>query len=287
MGFLDRIRALNNYRPGEFVPWYIDELRVGRVRRELAPVLARFGGVFEVEAGAVRLARGLDTFDARSSALARVVHQLVSEGIVGHFHDEAYPVAAAQRDEVLCVLDRAAAAHFGIRAFGQHVNGFVRRGDGLYMWVARRAANRRTYPGMLDNLTAGGLPHGVSLEDNLVKECFEEAGIPAAVARGARPVGALSYGRVTAAGFKPDVLYCYDLELPEGFRPRCTDGEVEEFHLWPIEEVARRARDTDEFKLNCNLVIVDFLVRHGLIGPEHPDYLDIVGGLHGVLDPPP
>jgi 8-oxo-dGTP pyrophosphatase MutT (NUDIX family) len=184
------------------------------------------------------------------------------------------------------VLDRAAAAHFGIRAFGQHVNGFVRRADGLYMWVARRAASRRTYPGMLDNLTAGGLPHGASLEDNLVKECFEEAGIPAESARQARPVGALSYGRVTAAGFKPDVLYCYDLELPEAFEPRCTDGEVQEFHLWPIEAVASRVRDTDEFKLNCNLVIIDFLVRHGLIAPEHPDFLDIVGGLHGVLDPP-
>lgn len=286
MGFLDRIRALNNYRPGTFVPWYIKGLRVGRMRRELAQALARWSGVLEVEAGAVRLASGLDSFEARSEALARVVHSLVTEGIVGYAHGEAYPVTAGDRGEAVCVLDRAAAAHFGIRAFGQHVNGFVRRGDELHMWVARRAADRRTYPGMLDNLTAGGLPHGVSLRDNLVKECFEEAGIPAAVARQAAPVGALSYGRVTAAGFKPDVLYCYDLELPEDFVPRCTDGEVQEFHLWPIEEVARRVRDTDEFKPNCNLVIVDFLVRHGVIGPEDPDYLDIVAGLHGVLDPP-
>jgi hypothetical protein len=33
--------------------------------------------------------------------------------------------------------------------------------------------------------------------------------------------------------------------------------------------------------------VIDFLVRHGLIAAEHPDYLDIVGALHGVLDPPP
>lgn len=286
MGFLDRIRALNNYRPGEFLPWYISGLRVGRVRRGLAQGLARWSDLFEVEADAVHLAPRLDTFEARSAALAQVVRGLVAEGVVAHIHGESYPVTAGDRGEAVCVLDRAAAAHFGIRAFGQHVNGFVRRTDGLYMWVARRAANRRTYPGMLDNLTAGGVPHGVALEDNLGKECFEEAGIPAALARQATPVGALSYARVTPAGFKPDVLYCYDLELAEGFEPRCTDGEVQEFHLWPIEEVARRIRDTDEFKLNCNLVIVDFLVRHGLIGPEHPDYLDIVGGLHGMLDPP-
>jgi hypothetical protein len=31
------------------------------------------------------------------------------------------------------------------------------------------------------------------------------------------------------------------------------------------------------------LVIIDFLVRHGLIGPEHEDYLAIVQGLRAPL----
>ena len=88
------------------------------------------------------------------------------------------------------------------------------------------------------------------------------------------------------AGFKPDVLYCYDLALPEDFVPGCQDGEVEDFVLWPIDEVARRVRDTTDFKPNCSLVVLDFLVRHGVIGPEHPEYLDITGGLHSALDPP-
>ena len=51
----------------------------------------------------------------------------------------------------------------------------------------------------------------------------------------------------------------------------------------PIEEVARIVRETDDFKLNCNLVIIDFLVRHGYIGPENPKYLEIVQGLHERL----
>ena len=37
--------------------------------------------------------------------------------------------------------------------------------------------------------------------------------------------------------------------------------------------------ETREFKFNCNLIVIDFLVRHGLIGPERPDYIEIVGGL--------
>jgi len=33
------------------------------------------------------------------------------------------------------------------------------------------------------------------------------------------------------------------------------------------------------FKPNCDLVIIDFLVRWGYITPEDRDYIDIVKGL--------
>ena len=38
-------------------------------------------------------------------------------------------------------------------------------------------------------------------------------------------------------------------------------------------------RDSDEFKLNCNLVVIDFLIRHGWIDPRSPEYLALVLGL--------
>ncbi|MCH6589381.1 MAG: DUF4743 domain-containing protein, partial [Proteobacteria bacterium] len=31
----------------------------------------------------------------------------------------------------------------------------------------------------------------------------------------------------------------------------------------------------------CALVVIDFLIRHGFIGPDDPEYVDLVGGLHG------
>ena len=73
--------------------------------------------------------------------------------------------------------------------------------------------------------------------------------------------------------------FCYDLELPADFVPRNTDGEIERFELWPIEQVMETVAETTKFKFNCNLVIIDFLVRHGLIPPDDPDYLEIVRGL--------
>jgi hypothetical protein len=51
----------------------------------------------------------------------------------------------------------------------------------------------------------------------------------------------------------------------------------------PAAEVARLVRDTDEFKLNCNLVVIDFLIRHGVIAQEDPDYIAIIQGLRSPL----
>ena len=286
MGFLDPIRALNNHRPGEYLPWFVGGARVGRLRPGFAEALLGNPAGFVAEGGGVALHPRLAGFEARSAALLEVVRGLVRDGVVAHEHGERYAVTVDRPEQALCVLDRAAAAHFGIRAFGQHVNGFVRRVDGLHMWIGRRARDRRNWPGRLDNLAAGGLPFGIPLGANLAKECWEEAGVPAGLARQARAVGVVTYAHASGAGFKPDVLYCYDLELPGDFAPRCMDGEVEAFELLPLPEVAALVRDTTEFKPNCNLVVLDFLVRHGVVGPEHPEYLEIVGGLHAALDPP-
>ncbi len=38
------------------------------------------------------------------------------------------------------------------------------------MWIARRAHDKPTCPGMLDNFVAGGQPVGASLKDNVIKE---------------------------------------------------------------------------------------------------------------------
>jgi 8-oxo-dGTP pyrophosphatase MutT (NUDIX family) len=280
MSYLDRVRACNRYDLTGFRPFRAGGVELGWVSHEFAGVLADWPSVFRVRPDAVDLDPALVGFEERSAAVAQVVDALVGEGAIARHHGEAYPVTASGRDQALFVLDRGAAAYFGIRAFGQHLNGYVRRDDGLWMWVGRRAEHRWNAPGRLDNLVAGGLPHGVSLEANLRKEAWEEAAIPAALAGRAVPVGAVSYRTASKYGLRTDALYCYDLELPPGFVPRCTDGETESFMLWPVERVAAVVRETEEFKRNCNLVVIDFLIRHGLIPPDDPDYLDLIAGLH-------
>ena len=39
-------------------------------------------------------------------------------------------------------------------------------------------------------------------------------------------------------------------------------------------------RETDDFKFNVNLVLIDFLARHGLLDPDkEPDYAALIRGL--------
>ena len=40
------------------------------------------------------------------------------------------------------------------------------------------------------------------------------------------PAGCVSYMNVSAIGLKPDVLFVYDINLPETFVPTPLDGEV-------------------------------------------------------------
>ena len=95
----------------------------------------------------------------------------------------------------------------------------------------------------------------------------------------ARPAGALSYAMEVPEGLRRDVLYVYDLPVPDDFRPVDQDGEHSSFSRVSAVEALRLVADTDDFKFNVNLVIIDFAIRHGILKPEHPDYLKLIGGL--------
>lgn len=280
MGYIDHIRACNNFDAAGFRPLAIGGQRIGFVRHRIADRLRDWPEVFAVFGDRVAISDSLGDFDARSRAVETVLRALAADGTIEDWREERYPVTPNWHTPPLMQVERAACPLLGIRAFGVHLNGYVRDGGALHMWVARRARDKATFPGMLDNIVAGGQPIGIGLLDNVVKECHEEAGIPAALARQSLPVGLISYRHEQPEGCKPDQMFCYDLEFSPDFQPTAVDGEVESFHLMPVDEVAAIVRDGFEFKFNCNLVIIDFLIRHGLLNPDNePDYTVLCEGL--------
>jgi hypothetical protein len=227
------------------------------------------GWVGPAAAGTVRRFEGVaETLDgltlADPAALQDLARALVAAGH-GRWRREAFDVRSEPDGPVLAEVDRGLLPVLGIQAQGVHVNGLVRRADGLHLWVAVRAANKALDPNKLDHIVAGGVPAGLSPWATLIKEAGEEASIPPDLAARAVPVGRIGYAMERGEGLRRDLLHCYDLDLPDSFVPHPADGEVARFELWPVAHALELVRDSDSFKFNVNLVLIDLFLRLGLI----------------------
>jgi len=58
----------------------------------------------------------------------------------------------------------------------------------LIIELTGRSKNKPTFPGILDNMVAGGISVGIGIKETMIKEC-EEAGIPEELAKNVVPVG--------------------------------------------------------------------------------------------------
>lgn len=275
MSLLDRLADCARFDPARYRPFLVAGHAVGRITSDVAATLAEFPEVFAVTPDAVTLAPSLKTPAQRTKAVAKVLKTLKERGQIKGWRGEFYPVSLGFYEKPLLLIERAAVPMFGTMGYGVHLNGYVRKKSGISMWVGKRAMSKPTGPGKLDQMVGGGHPIGLGVEENMAKECAEEAGIPKSVARKALPVGSVSYLTERPEGLRHDILFCFDLELPASFKPKPVDGEVDAFYLWPMAKILERIRGTDDFKFNAALVIIDFAVRHGLLRPDDPEYVAV------------
>ncbi len=248
-----------------FAPFRVGSERVGWLSPGTARALAEASPALRAEPdGSVSLNPALDDPGARSEALAAAAGALAAAGRL-RLRGEVFDVRAAPDGPVLATLDRGAVAPLGVLSRGVHVNGLVRRADGLHLWMGWRARDKAVAPGQLDNLVAGGVPAGMDLRDTLLKEAGEEASMPATLAARARHVGTVGYVMREGEGLRRDVLHCFDLDVPEDFEPRPGDDEVERFELWPAARALDAVRAGDAVKFNVNLVLIDLFLREELV----------------------
>lgn len=226
------------FRPERFVPLDLGGKRIGWLRPQLAARLASWPRVFATSPDHVAL--------LNPDGLAAAVEQLAKEGFIPGWRNERYRIAD------LFDIERAAARPFGLTTQAVHLNGIV----GERMWLARRSATKPIDPGMLDNLVGGGISVGFSVETTLVKEAWEEASIPAELARKATPAGAMGVLREVPEGVQSETIRIYDLELPADWLPQNQDGEVSEFRLLTFAEVEREV-----LTYEAGLVALDYLKR--------------------------
>lgn len=181
-------------------------------------------------------------------------------------------------------LPRAAVSHLGLLAYGVHANGFTMRDGQPHIWVAKRAMDKPTFPGQWDNMVGGGLTAGYTHREILVKETDEEAGLSVEDMLSTTFVGRLSYQHAHQGGLRNDCLFIYDLEMPEDMVPHPKDGEVERFELWSMDRLRDTLSTTRDFKYNCNLVMIEFMLRYGVLD-DHPDIEQIKSELDQRFEP--
>lgn len=264
---------------GRYRRFMVAGRHMGWVVPDFARELAAYPHVFYLTDREVNLHERFTTAEDRSGAVAEVLEAMRAQGKVPGWRAELYPVNRRFADAPLLLMERAATHLFGVPSYGINVNGLVHDGDDWKIWVARRSATKQVDPDMLDLVVGGGLPYGISVHDNLLKECAEEAGIPKTIAQRARPVSLLTLMIEAPEGLRVGVQFNFDLELPADFTPRNEDGEVAGFQLWTLDQLERNLRTADDFMYDVALANLDLLIRLGRIGPDDPDYLDLVAHL--------
>lgn len=132
-------------------------------------------------------------------------------------------------------------------------------------------------------MVCGGLSVGYGVRETAIKEAAEEASIPESLTTGLCAAGAISLFFESERGLFPNTEYVFDLELPLDFVPNNADGEVQDFALLSARDCYERLFSSD-FKTTSVPVVLDFLIRQGLVTPEtEPNYTDVLELLHVPL----
>ncbi len=257
------------------LPFYVREHAVGWLRPSFADQLRRWPHLFEVNPAYVRLHAKPDTPQGRSDAMAEVTRDLARDGVIGGWRDEAICVAPHYAAPELMRIERAASRHFGIMCYGAHMNGFTRKAGLVHAWIARRSAGKHVDPDKLDNLVGGRIAAGLSVDETLRKEAWEEAGIAPPLLRDVNCLGAVRVEYSVPEGLHREIMFVHDLWLPEDFKPANQDGEVSELRCLPVEEVLQHLLAGD-FTLDAGTVMIDGLLRLGAVLPEDRQYLDLL-----------
>jgi len=242
----------------------------------------------------IRPCRAIQSFGEQQDVIAQTLEEARDKKIFKvvsgkGWRNELYPIYGLHTTQI--GIERGGAPLFGMVTFGVHCTAYIETKTGLKIWVPRRARNRPTHAGMLDNTVAGGMAFGDGVITTWIKESTEEADLPEEVVRNhAKSCGTVSYFHVQAKRdgeesglLQPTTKYVYDMALPESLLLQPKDDEVESFELLTIGQV-RKALGNGEFRPSSIIVLLDFLIRHGFITAENePSFAEVVSRLHRRL----
>jgi 8-oxo-dGTP pyrophosphatase MutT (NUDIX family) len=260
------------------VPFKVNGAPVGSVARVHLQPLRAWPALLQIDADGVAMHGDALALQA---GLATINHALREQGLIVAWRDEVFALIDPQSQSRLACMERAANRFWGTLTLGAHATGYVadRAGRPTHLWIAQRSTTKATDPGKFDNLIGGGVPDGQTPLQALWREGWEEAGLDAAVVRGATQGSVLRLMRDIPEGLQHEWLHVHDLQLPAGLMPRNQDGEVAGFECLPLAEALHLASG-ESMTVDAALVTLDFALRRALLPPALWSRLN--GAMHAL-----
>ncbi len=270
MSFADKFLAVSNWRSDNFGKLLTQKGQLlGKPKLDFLQYLQAYPDIITfIDEHTIVCNNNLRNEQDKSAAIAFMLKDIKEKfRIFPLWRDETWRAAVNFNAQAEFLIERGCVSLFGLPSWGVYLNGYVKKHNDIYMWIATRAKTKKEWPGLLDQLAAGGQPHNLTPFENMCKEAQEEAGLTKDYWHLMKQVGSISY-QYELTGLRRDTLFMFDIELSADFRPTAVDGEVESFQLMHIDEVANIVEHTERFKPNCAIVVSDFLLRHNIL-PKH------------------
>ena len=197
-----------------------------------------------------------------TSSLNQLADLMRSTGVgqVAHYWRGEQLAVWSESGERLGSVERGAVRPLGIATRAVHLVGRTANGC---IWVQQRALNKANNPGLWDTLMGGMVSSQDGLHSALQRETWEEAGLQTSdllhlARRGrvtiARPSEGIDIDPIGLAYTQEDIDW-FSCTVPDGVTPRNQDGEVAQFQLLSLPDLAERLQ-RDEFTLEATLILV-------------------------------
>jgi len=232
------------------MPLLIDDIQCGHLSPRAVEVFTRQRPNLVVD-GQCRLAAG----STLTAELAKLAIRLYEEGCIPKWRDELLDVWCG--NNVVGAIERGVVRPLGLLTRAVHLNAWSARGE---LWVARRALNKPTDPGMWDTLVGGLVGHHEPDDLALVRETQEEAGLSEADIAGRGPIRSIyRMQRRVDEGFQYEEVLTTDCVLADDAAPQNQDGEVMEIVCLPVADIETMLLD-GAFTLEASIVIAESLL---------------------------
>lgn len=271
-GFCQRWRDSSSLAPG--IPFkrlqvgtealgYLQGEALGRVELGLNAIQGQTG---DGAGGAFRLDTQGEAADTAplwlpagqaAALLHRLGEHLHLRGEVPGWRGELQTVRSAS-GQALFDLERGLFKLLGLRSEAVHVH--METPEGL-IWIGRRAWSKKDNPGMLDNLSAGGVGAGETADTCVWRELDEEAGLTPADVQLEYLPQTLLMCRPVGLGWHHEVVHLFKGVVRRGWTPYNRDGEVQGFELM-TRQACLEAVNRWQFTPDAGLVTALLLTGH-------------------------